>query len=110
MDIKNFVSNIKNENRIPRIIRRIAGKNISLKYDPNTSSNYCTEIDGNYFINLGLLLAMDEETIKSVISSQNFPDITYDDTLIRIIGAASHEASHVRFTDFNVLVNIVKKL
>ena len=31
MDIKNFVSNIKNENRIPRIIRRIAGKNISLK-------------------------------------------------------------------------------
>lgn len=104
MDIKNFVSNIKNENRIPRIIRRIAGKNISLKYDPNTSSNYCTEIDGNYFINLGLLLAMDEETIKSVISSQNFPDITYDDTLIRIIGAASHEASHVRFTDFNVLV------
>lgn len=106
MDYNTFVRNIKTDNKLIRTIKRVANHEVTLFIEHNDNEAYCYHNGSNYLIHLGLLLACDKDTLEQIKSTREIPNDKLDETYLRVIGAAAHEASHVRFTDFNVISDL----
>lgn len=78
-----------NKNKLKNLMHKIAGRNISISFDKSMN---CFASNTNH-INIGTALAYR-------------PDIKKDEFMLNLYGLCSHEAAHIKYTNYDIIAKI----